>query len=173
MTIAEKIALNNDLKKLNTLFNPKYVKIFVLPNKPDCVYCLKVVMKVPTYVSKKNQSGPIPKNGIEFYIDIFNGYPKIKPRVYYGNEEWLYHVNVFNSDGHTQCTDEWNKDSDLYQIAEKTARAVVFDDNQKFKSMASSIPESWQKDMKAKGKLPTMDTAILFARNVKRTPKVV
>ena len=173
MTKAEEIALSNDLKKLKTLFNPQYATIYVLPKKTGCSYCLKVVMKVPTYVSRRAQSGPIFKNGIEFFIDIFNDYPKTKPRVYYGDEEWLYHVNVFNSEGHSQCTDEWNKDSDLYQIIEKTARAIVFDDNQKFNSMASSIPEKWQKDMKAKGKLPTMNAALLFARNVKRTPKAV
>ncbi|MBR4073383.1 MAG: hypothetical protein IKK24_05495, partial [Clostridia bacterium] len=107
-----------------------------------------------------------------FYMDILPNYPKTKPRVYYGNEQWPYHVNVYFTDMHPQCTDQYDpENSNIIELAEKTARAVIFDPQvRRFNSMASSTPEKWQRRMEQKGELPTMNPALLFNRNVKRVP---
>lgn len=174
MTDIEMMALQNDLNELKGTFNPQYVSIYKLPCKPGCSFCLKVAMSVPTYISKKAQNGPIFANYIEFFVDILPGYPKTKPRIYYGNEAWLYHVNVFASDSHAQCTDVWDPlNSSICEIVEKTARAVVFDSNRRYNSMANSVPEAWQKRMESEHKLPTMNPALLFKRNMSRAPSAV
>lgn len=176
MTIKEKISIDNDLEVLKNHFNPAYVKIFVSPTKPGCIFCLKFkTVNVPTYVlTEKNPNTPQYDTSIEFEMDILPNYPKTKPRVYYGNKKWLHHINVYASDNHAQCTDTYDPDnSSLVELAEKTLRAIVFDKNRRFNSMASSIPEKWQRSMEEKGKLPTMNPALLFMRNIRRTPKPI
>ena len=175
MNTVERIALTNDLTKLKTLFNPQYVKIFRTPDKAGCSYCLKLVVSAPSYVLRKSASGPIRTNKVVFYIDILNGYPQTKPRVYYGDDEWLHHVNVFKTDGHSQCTDTWiPDDSSISELAEKTVRAIVFDKNvRRFDSMANSSLKGWQEDMERQGKLPTIDPALLMRCNMRRSPRAV
>lgn len=175
MATKEQIALNNDKRKLATHFNPQYVRIFECPANPGCICTLKFVLRVPTYVATKECQSPQLVQFITFYIDIFPNYPKSKPSVYYGNDMWPYHINVFFSDKHPQCTDRYDpENSSIIELAEKTARAIVFDPNvRRFKSMASSIPKEWQERMEREKKLPTMDPALLFMRNIKRTPKRV
>lgn len=176
MTKTEKLAIDNDLEILKTHFNPEYIKIFVTPIKPGCIFCLKFkTVNVPTYVlTENNNTTPQYDTSIEFEMDILPNYPKTKPRVYYGNKKWLYHVNVFASDQHAQCTDKYDpKNSSMVELAEKTLRAIVFDKNRRFNSMASSIPENWQRSMEEKGKLPTMNPALLFMRNIKRTARSI
>lgn len=172
MATKEEIALNNDLRKLSKHFNPKYVTIYRCPTKSGCICSLKFNLHVPTYVATKDCSSPRMVQSIIFYMDVLPNYPKSKPRVYYGNDMWPYHVNVFFSDMHTQCTDRYDpENSNLIELAEKTARAIVFDTQvRRFNSMASSIPEEWQRRMERENKLPTMNPALLFARNIKRTP---
>ena len=172
MTKIEQMALANDLKKLVKHFNPQYVSIFKLPTRTGYIYSLKITMNVPTYVLSKYSSTPRFVKSISFYMDILPGYPATKPVVYYGNEQWLYHVNVFASEGHKQCTDVYDpENSSLVELAEKTARAIVFDPAvTRFNSKASSLPEEWQKQKLSKRELPTMNPALLFARNMKRIP---
>lgn len=172
MATKEQIALNNDLRKLSKHFNSKYVLIYQCPTNKDCICSLKFVLKVPTYVLTKGRKTPKLVQSITFYMDVLPNYPKSKPRVYYGNEMWPYHINVFFSDMHPQCTDQYDpENSSIIELAEKTARAVVFDTQvRRFKSMATSIPANWQAEMEKKQKLPTMNPALLFARNLKRVP---
>ena len=173
MATKEQIALNNDKKKLAKHFNPKYVSIFECPPKAGCICSLKFVLKVPTYVVTKDCSTPRLVQSITFYMDILPNYPKTKPHVYYGDSMWLYHINVFFSDQHTQCTDRYDpENSNIIELAEKTARAIVFDTQvRRFKSMASSIPKNWQERMEQEKKLPTMNPALLFMRNINRAPR--
>ena len=174
MTTIEMIALENDLNKLKTHFNPQYVHIFKVPTKPGCSFCLKFVVNVPTYVVKANMPiKPLRVSSATFYMDILNGYPETKPRVYYGNSVWPYHVNVFISDLHNQCTDKWiSKDSSLCQLAEKTVRAIVFDPEvTRYDSMANSEPEEWQKKMERAGKFPTVSITQLLTRYMRRKPQ--
>lgn len=175
MDTIERIALTNDLNKLKELFNPNYVKIYKVPCKTDCSYCLKITVSAPTYVSRKHGTGPFYSNSLSFYIDIVKGYPQTKPRVYYGDDEWLYHINVFKTMEHAQCTDQWYPDSSsIAELAEKTARAIVFDTNvRRFDSMANSTLENWQKKMEKDGKLPTMNPALLMRRTSRRSPRAV
>jgi len=172
MASKQDIALANDKKKLARHFNPQYVTIYECPTKPGCICSLKFVLRVPTYVATKTRPFPHLVQSITFYMDILPNYPKTKPRVYYGNDMWPYHVNVFFSNMHTQCTDRYDpENSNIIELAEKTARAIVFDTQvRRFNSMASSIPEKWQRRMEQEGKLPTMNPALLFMRNIKRTP---
>ena len=166
---------NNDKKKLAKHFNPQYVRIFECPANPGCICTLKFVLRVPTYVATKSCSSPQFAQFIVFYIDILPNYPKSKPRVYYGDDVWLHHVNVFLSKNHPQCTDSYDPDnSSIIELAEKTARAIVFDTHvRRFNSMASSVPEQWQRRMENENKLPTMNPALLFMRNIHRTPQQV
>lgn len=174
MTTIEKIALENDLKKLKMHFNPQHVHIYRLPTKPDCSYCLKFVIDVPSYVAKAHVPlKPIRVNGVTFYMDVLSGYPEKKPLVYYGDKVWPYHVNVFTGSGHHQCTDLWKgEDGSLCQLAEKTVRAIIFDPGvTRYDSKANSEPEEWQRRMEQAGKLPTMDTALLLTRCQRRKPQ--
>lgn len=173
MTNIEKIALTNDLNSLKNHFNPSYVHIYRLPTKEGCSYCLKFVVNVPSYVCKANSKiNPVRVYGVTFYMDIPCGYPEKKPVVYYGDVMWPYHVNVFSSKGHVQCTDVWNgEDGSLCQLAEKTVRAIVFDSSvTRYDSKATSTPEEWQKRMEREGKIPTMNVKLLLRRYQTRTP---
>ena len=173
MNAIEKIALENDLNKLKTYFNPKYVNIYRIPLKPGCSYCLKFVVNAPSYVVHSNeQTEPTRVSSVTFFMDIYSGYPAKKPRVYYGDTSWLYHINVF-SDSHSQCTDRWvNGNSNLCELAEKTVRAIVFDKSvRRYNSMATSGPEKWMRIMEEKNKLPTMDFTLLLRRYQRRQPK--
>ena len=175
MATKEQIALNNDLKKLSKHFNPKYVSIYKIPTNDDSICSLKFVMKVPTYVSTRTCSAPVSKQFIEFFMDIYPNYPKSKPKVYYGGTEWLHHINVFSDEIHTQCTDSYDpENSSIIELAEKTARAIVFDTNvRRFDSMATSTYADWQRNMEKIRRLPTMEPGLLFSRNIRRTPRAM
>ena len=175
MTTKEQISLENDLNKLKNNFNSAYVSIYRRPDEKDILYRLKFVVNAPSFVARKNKAGPIATNKVIFYMDIMPGYPKTKPRVHYGDEEWLYHVNVFTSAGHNQCTDQYDPNSsDIVELAEKTVRAIVFDPAvTRFNSMANSIPKSWQEPMEKTHKLPTINPALLMRRSSRRTPSSI
>ncbi len=176
MTRTEKLAIDNDLEVLKGHVNPSYVKLFIVPTKPGCILSLKIkTVNTPTYVStESNPNAPQYDTSIEFYMDILPNYPKTKPKVYYGNKKWPHHVNVFTSDQHAQCTDRYDpENSSLVELVEKTLRAIVFDKNRRYNSMANSGPEKWQRSMEEKGKLPTMNPALLFMRNMRRTAKSI
>lgn len=174
MTTIEKIALENDLMKLKTHFNPQYVHIYRLPTKPGCSYCLKFVVDVPSYVAKAHvPHKPIRVTGVTFYIDVLSGYPERKPLVYYGEQAWPHHVNVFIGSDHHQCTDLWKgEDGSLCQLAEKTVRAIIFDPGvTRYDSMANSEPREWQERMDRVGRFPTIDPALLLMRYQRRKPQ--
>ena len=175
MTAKEEISLQNDLNKLKNNFNSSYVSIYKRPDQTNILYRLKFVVNAPSFVAKRNKPGPIPTNKVSFYMDILPGYPKTKPVVYYGDEEWLYHVNVFTSVGHNQCTDQYDPDSsDIVELAEKTVRAIVFDPAvTRFNSMANSIPKSWQQAREDTHMFPTINPALLMRRSSRRTPSSI
>lgn len=173
MTLIEETALRNDFKDIVDLINPKYVTVKPV-DVPGLLKRLVITtVNVPTYVITKNNSNPQEANTISFYVDISSGFPEVGPRVYYGDDVWLYHFNVFASSGHSQCIDHWDsKNSHLAEAVKKTLQAIVFDPIiWKDKSKASSTPYEWQMNMYKKGKFPTMNPAVLFKDGVKRNPQ--
>lgn len=171
MDLAEKIAIRNDVTKLQELFNPRYVSIYKRPDDKNFSLRLKIVVKAPTYVMTPTSSSPQRRSQISFFIDIYPGYPQTKPAVYYGDDEWLYHVNVFVTNHHAQCTDRWIEgDSSLAELAKKTVNAIVFNpDVCRYNSKANSAPEKWQRRMEETHKFPTMNPALLFRAGLNRT----
>lgn len=175
MDLKEQLAIKNDITKLKELFNPNYISIYKRPNDNNYSLRLKIVVKAPTYVLTPSSSAPQFRKQIVFYIDILPGYPKTKPLVYYGNDEWLYHVNVFSSSNHAQCTDRYDSSSSsIVELAKKTVNAIVFNpDVCRYNSMAWSVPEKWQRQMEREHKFPTINPALLFKAGMKRTPGAV
>lgn len=175
MTQKEEIALHNDLDLLKGYFNPRIVSIYRRTDAMNMLYRLKFVVNAPSFVARKNEAGPIPTNKIDFFMDILPGYPKTKPLVYYGDEEWLFHINTHETEGHPQCTGFHDSDGedDIVQLAEKTIRAIIFDPAvRRFDSMASSTPCDWQKRMEEAHKLPTINPALLLRKSSRRKPQI-
>lgn len=173
MTRNEQISLQNDLTRLKKTFNPHYVSFSVLPAKAGSIFTFKMHMKnITTYVKRSDSVPPVPVHSIDVYFDIHSGYPRVKPTVYYGDTQWLCHVNTFTTPQHKQCTDIYDpNNSSLVELAIKTARAVVYDKNvARYDSMAMPSQKEWQQRMERSGKFPTINPTLLFTANQKRTP---
>ncbi len=179
------MALRNDEREMLDAFNPDKVKIESIETPTGMMAKYKVKVNVPThYLENDSLNNPIPTDSIVFYIEVLNGYPKTKPRVYYPSGKRLASVNVFspercNGMRAAQCTDEWYpKTSSLFLLVEKTVRDIIHDPSVcRYDSMANSSLEAWHKE-KVKNKLfPTIDPAELYRKNTierttgaKRTP---
>ena len=140
MTSAEKTALENDKRELYEMVNPRYVRITELPKRDGYSLCLQVdVVNIRTWVATRTNEHPYISDHITFHVDVPSPYPKRKIEVYYGQNMWPAHINVFNSSIHSQCIDSWNRYSSLASAVRKTLHCIVFDPEvAKENSMANS-----------------------------------
>lgn len=163
-------ALRNDYGELITAFDPSHVIIQRLKAPKGSMLLLKVTVNAPSYyLTSRTDVVPKPTDRMWFYINVFNGYPKVKPSVFYPSDRYLAAVNTFR-DG-AQCTDAWHTYSSIAGLCEKTCRAIVQDPCvARFDSMANSAMEKWQRDKIRSGQFPTLDPADLLRRKPAAVP---
>ena len=157
-------ALRNDYIELISAFNPEIVEIKRLDAPEGSMCLLAVRVKAPSYiVTSTSDTTPKLCNELTFYVDVKHGYPIDKPHVYFEVDSRLASINTF-SDG-TECIDIWDPaSSSLITCIEKTVRDVIHDPSvSNYESMAYSAFENWQKDMTARGELPTINPALILA----------
>ncbi len=167
------MALRNDEREMLAAFNPEKVRIEPTEAPTGMMSKYKVTVNVPTHYLEDNElKNPIPTNSIVFYVEVLNGYPKTKPRVYYPSGKRLASVNVFAPDAHNrmrcaQCTDEWYpKTSSLFLLVEKTVRDIIHDPSVcRYDSMANTSLETWHKENVKNKRFPTVDPAELYRKN--------
>lgn len=157
-------ALRNDYAELIHHFDPKYVVIQRFKPPAGSMLLLRVTVNAPSfYLNSRVDALPKATNQMYFYINVYNGYPKVKPAVYYPKDRYLASVNTFR-DG-AQCTDTWHTYSSITTLCEKTCRAIVQDPCvARFDSMANSSMENWQKERIKNGTFPTMMPGRLLYR---------
>ena len=166
------IALRNDKYELLHAFDPNIVKIEDEWCNAYFMAKFKVTVNAPThYLTGDDMKSPKPTDSIVFYVEVPNGYPKTKPRVYYPAEKRLASVNVFppldkEKMYASQCTDEWYpKTSSLFLLVEKTVRDIIHDPCVcRYDSMANSSLEDWHRENVKKGCFPTIDPAEIYKK---------
>ncbi len=154
-------AIRNEYRDICEMITPN-VKIKRLKPNPGSLCLWEFTVNAPTYYLTSGLD-IIPKktNSIVFYLDILNGFPKVKPHVYYNSSKILASVNVFTSG--SQCIDNWHydpenagKSSSLEGTVRKTLMDIIHDPSvTRFESMANGSLESWQRRMYSSGKLPS------------------
>ena len=149
-------AYERDKAELLAAFNPRYVCITEEQTPAGCLGLLKVTVNTKSYIlTCADDTDPKPVDKPYFYIKVFNDYPAIAPKVFFPPNRRLAHVNTFRNG--TQCIDEWKRYSSLKSIAEKTIRAIIYDENvTKYNDMACSSVQAWQKSMAAKKAFPML-----------------
>lgn len=139
---------------------------------------IEVDVKAPTYyISSEFDTNPKFTNGITFYIDIKDGYPREKPYVYYKPGKMLASINVFKNGA--QCIDAWiydeehaGRNSTLAGTIRKTIMDIIHDPTvSRYDSMANCTLESWQKGKTASGEFPTCRLSSLLITERERTRK--
>lgn len=155
-------ALRNDYYALINAFNSNIVHIDRESAPIGTMCLLKITVKAPSHIlSTEDDIHPKPVNELSFRIQVMNGYPLTKPRVFYPPDHRLASVNVFRTGA--QCVDEWLQYSSLVTLAEKTIRDIIHDPNvSRYESMAYSPLKVWQKTMVENGTFPTIDVNQLF-----------
>lgn len=150
-------AFLRDKQELLQAFDPRYVTIQRMSTPKGCLAQFEITVHAMTYAlfgPKDTQPKAVPK--LSFYLEISENYPAVAPRIYFSPERRLAHVNTFSSG--TQCTDRWSAYSTMKIVAEKTIRAVIFDENvTRYDSKACAFLEPWQQKMAAEGKFPTLN----------------
>ena len=161
-----KEAYDRDKAELLAAFNPRYVTISEERVPAGCLGLLKVTVHSKSYIlTSETDTNPKLVYKLSFYIKVFDEYPAIAPKVYYMPNCRLAHVNTFRNG--TQCIDSWKRYSSLKSIAEKTIRAIVFDESvTKYRSPACSSIADWQKTMVSKKVFPLLNPPDLIL-NVK------
>lgn len=165
-------ALRNEYRDILEKFNPRYVKV-ERESAPEGTLCLlKITVNAPTfYLNSEKDTNPKPTDGLTFYVKVHNGFPKVKPNVYYPVEKHLASVNVFRNG--TQCIDEWTANSTLVEAVEKTIRDIVHEPVvANYDSMANTDVCEWQKAKTASGAFPTIDMALLYKPETKQRPSM-
>ncbi len=154
-------AIRNEYRDICEMITPN-VKIKRLKPRPGSLCLWEFTVNVPTYyITGGLDIIPKKTNSIVFYLDILNGFPKVKPRVYYKSSKILASVNVFTSG--TQCIDNWHydpenagKSSTLEGTVRKTLMDIIHDPSvTRFESMANKNLEVWQRRMYSSGKFPS------------------
>ena len=166
-----KEAYERDKAELLDAFNPRYVTITEERAPAGCLGLMKVTVHSKSYIlTCETDTDPKPVEQLSFHIKVFNDYPAIAPKVYYAPNRRLAHVNTYRNG--TQCTDLWKRYSSLKNVAEKTIRAIVFDENvTKYNSPACSSISEWQKAMAAKKAFPLLNPPDLILKTEpKRIP---
>ena len=151
-----KEAYERDKAELLEAFNLRYVTITEERTPAGCLGLLKITVNSKSYIlTCEEDIDPKSVDKPYFFMKVFDGYPAIAPKVYFPPNRRLAHVNTYRNG--TQCIDKWGKYSSLKSVAEKTIRAIIYDENvTKYNSMACSSVETWQKSMAAKKAFPLL-----------------
>ena len=149
-------ALRNDRRELYEMFNPQLVRIEELTAPAGSMYLAKITLMAPCYiVTSENDTEPKRVESNWFYLDVLDGYPDTKPKVYFEPHRRNAGMNTFVSG--SECIDMWRKHSSIGNAVEKTLRDMIHDpDVSNEKSPACSALIAWQKDLTARGILPTI-----------------
>lgn len=149
-------ALRNDLRELLEMFNPQLVRIEELTAPAGSMYLAKITLLAPCYiVTSENDTEPKRVESNWFYLDVLDGYPKTKPKVYFDYNRRNAGMNTFVSGA--ECIDMWRANSSIGNAVEKTLRDMIHDpDVSNEKSPACSALIAWQKELTVRGILPTI-----------------
>lgn len=130
----------------------------------------KITVHAPSYEIVDGEDGtPQRVEQQDFHLLVYNGYPAVKPKVYFGPKSRNASVNCFQSK--TQCTDDWGAYSSLVTLVEKTVKDIIHDPAvTRYNSMAYGALEEWQKRMTANGMLPTIPPERIYRNNATTQP---
>lgn len=157
------VALRNDYQELLSMFNPRVVLISREAAPAGAMCLLKVRVIAPTFMlQSENDVSPKSVGELTFFVKVFEGYPQVKPLVYYPPHCRLASVNVFFNG--TQCTSDWFAYSSICTLVEKTVRDIVHDPCiTRYDSMAYGGVANWQREMVKRGAFPTINLKDLYA----------
>lgn len=157
-------AYKRDKAELLDAFSPQYVTISEERTPPGCLGLLKITVNSKGYIlTSEEDTAPKLVDKPYFFMKVFDGYPAIAPRVYFLPNRRLAHVNTYRNG--TQCIDKWGYYSSLKSAAEKTIRAIIYDENvTKYNSPACSSVGDWQKIMTDKKVFPLINPPDLILK---------
>jgi len=153
--------VTNEFLDIKSILMPRVV-MRRLPVNEGTLVLLEFTVTAPTYyITGPNDNNPKPTDSIKFFIDVKNGFPKVKPYVYYEAGKILASVNAFTNGA--QCIDEWiydaehaGRNSSLVCTVKKTIMDIIHDPVvSRYDSMANSSLQTWQKNKTASGEFPT------------------
>jgi len=134
-----------------------------------CVCLWRFDVNAPThYLESPTDTVPKETNGISFWVKVKEGFPSVKPEVYYNVNKHLASVNAFRNGA--QCIDDWIYDpshagnnSTLVKTVEKTIKDIIHDPSvSRFDSMANSDVMDWQKNNIRNHRFPTVPLSHVF-----------
>ena len=162
-------ALRRDVRELNETFNPQLVRIEPLRAPAGSMYYAKITLLAPCFITPDlSTMSPVRVTSNWCFLDVKEGYPKTKPRVFFEPGRRNASANTFVGDdrmGSDECIDAWRSYSSLTSAVEKTLRDMIHDPHvANYDSPACSALIPWQKDLVAKGVLPTIDPRNLLRR---------
>lgn len=165
-------ALVNDWKDLCMAFNPDIVSLQREQAPEGAMLLVKVTVHAPSYeIVDGGDDTPQRVEQQDFRLLVYNGYPAVKPKVYFGPKSRNASVNCFQSK--TQCTDEWGPYSSLLTLVEKTVKDIIHDPSvTRYNSMAYGALEHWQREMTSKGILPTIPPERIYFRKTPVLPSL-
>lgn len=120
------------------------------------------------YLTTEDDTEPKETDQITFNIKVNNGFPRVKPDVYFDAGKRLAGVNTFRNG--FQCIDEWlfdrdhaSKNSSLAGTMRKTIMDIIHVESvTRYDSMANGKLEAWQRAMTKKGLLPSCNPSEIF-----------
>lgn len=120
------------------------------------------------YLIGKDDTVPKETEITTFWLDVKDGYPKVKPYVYYMPDRRLASINVFRNGA--QCIDEWKYDekhagnnSSLLTTVQKTIKDIIHDPSvSRFDSMANDKLAEWQRENIMNHNFPTCKLSHVF-----------
>ena len=161
------IALKNDYQELMSAFDPHRVQISREAAPAGAMCLLKVRVIAPTFIlESENDVTPKPVGELTFFVKVYEGYPRVKPLVYYPPNCRLAAVNVYTNGA--QSTGRWGRDGSLFTLVRETIRAILHDTRvAQYTSMSCCRLEAWQKAMEREGMFPSMNLDEFLAKKEK------
>ena len=153
--------IKNEYLEIMEILTPRVV-MRRLPPEEGSLLLLEFTVNAPTYyITGSGDTNPKATDSIKFFIDVKNGFPKVKPDVYYEPGKILASINAFTIG--VQCIDTWHYDeehagsnSTLVGTVRKTIMDIIHDPVvSRYDSMANSSLATWQKNKTAAGEFPT------------------
>lgn len=160
--------LANEYRDMREMCTNRVV-ISRLPVGEGVLVLFKITVNAKTYyLSAREDTTPKETNQIVFYIRVNNGYPRVKPDVFFEDGKRLAGVNTFVTGA--ECIDEWHFDeehaannSTLAGTMRKTIMDIIHVEAvTRYDSMANRALEEWQRSMTKKGLLPSCNPAEIF-----------
>lgn len=166
-------ALRRDYRELMNTFDPDVVTVKRTVAPKGSMALLEFTVSVLKYRSgglfyldTYDFQKPKETEKLTFYMNVYHGYPAVKPEVYYPANRRNAHVNVFppesrdlDHDVAYQCTGDFEPNSSLTTLARKVILSILHDETlTDYDSTAcrSEKEIKWQKEMAAAGKFPAI-----------------